>query len=67
MILLGRPGQQLVDDAAPWEQLKLRMLNAGHTARAVRNSQTKRPTKRKICQKRPRSTYSQPWWPNQYQ
>jgi hypothetical protein len=33
-------------------------LSAGQMARAVRNNQMKRPAKRKICQKRPRSTYS---------
>jgi hypothetical protein len=38
---------------------------AGHRARPIRVSHRIRPTNRKTCQKRPMSTYSQPWWPNQ--
>ncbi len=45
------------------DSLPLRI--AGHSARPTRVSHSSRPTNRKICQKRPRSTYSQPWWPNQ--
>ena len=40
-------------------------LIAGNSARPTSVSQMPRPANRKICQKRPRSTYSQPWWPNQ--
>ena len=39
--------------------------SAGHSARPTSVSQSSRPTNRKICQKRPMSAYSQPWWPNQ--
>ena len=40
-------------------------LMAGNKARPTSVSQMPSPANRKICQKRPRSTYSQPWWPNQ--
>jgi hypothetical protein len=38
---------------------------AGQSARPTNVSQMPRPANRNICQKRPRSTYSQPWCPNQ--
>ena len=40
-------------------------LSAGQSARPTSTSQSSRPMNRKICQKRPMSVYSQPWWPNQ--
>ena len=39
--------------------------SAGHSARPISSNHSSRPTNRKICQKRPMSVYSQPWWPNQ--
>ena len=45
-------------DSPPWRI-------AGQSARPTRVSHSIRPTNRNHCQKRPMSTYSQPWWPNQ--
>src|SRR5205085_12575070 len=42
-------------------------LSAGFKARYMRPSQKVKPTKSKICQKRPKSTYSYPCAPNQNQ
>ena len=39
--------------------------SAGQSARPTSSSHSIRPTNRNICQKRPISMYSQPWWPNQ--
>ena len=40
---------------------------AGRRARYMRTSQPASPTASSSCQKRPRSRYSEPWWPNQNQ
>ena len=40
---------------------------AGRRARNIRTSQSTRPAASRSCQKRPRSRYSDPWWPSQNQ
>ncbi len=47
------------------EVISLLRRRAGHSARPISTSHSSRPMNRKICQKRPMSVYSQPWWPNQ--
>ena len=41
----------------------LPVVSAGRSTRTIRNSQSSSPTNKRICQPRPRSTYSYPWWP----
>src|SRR2546421_435644 len=49
------------------ERLSSLRLSAGASARHISHSQKVSPTKSRICQKRPKSTYSYPCAPNQNQ
>ena len=57
--MVDRNSRPTIDDISSLRR------SAGHNARPINSSHTISPTNRKACQKRPMSTYSQPWSPNQ--